>query len=42
MLKNNKKHFQRCRDVKTEKPCEQGLEANIGCKINKPLPYKPT
>ena len=35
--KNNKKHFnkneRRCRDVKTQKPCEQGWEANIGPKI---------
>ena len=23
----------RCRDVKTQKVCEQGLEANVGAKI---------
>ena len=33
----------RCRDVKTQKACEQGWEANIGPKIKlKPLPYNPT
>ena len=31
--KNNKKTFRRCRDVKTQKACEQGWEANIGRKI---------
>ena len=35
--KNNKKHFnkneRRCRDVKTQKACKQGWEANIGPKI---------
>ena len=27
------KHERRCRDVKTQKACEQGWEANIGPKI---------
>ena len=31
--KNNKKHYERCRDVKTQKSCEQGWEADIGPKI---------
>ena len=30
----------RCRDIKTQKACEQGWEINIGPKINKPLPHK--
>ena len=29
-------------DVKTQKACEQGWEANIGAKLNKLLPYNPT
>ena len=28
----------RCRDVKTQKACEQGLDVNV---VNKPLPYNP-
>ena len=41
--KNNKNIFNknegRCRDVKTQKACEQGWE---DLKLNKPLPYNPT
>ena len=37
IIKNNKNIFneneRRCRDVKTQKACEQGWEANIGPKI---------
>ena len=36
------KNERRCRDVNTQKACEQGWEANIGPYINKPLPYNPT
>ena len=36
------KNERRCRDVKTQKACKQGWEANIGPKINKQLPYNPT
>ena len=45
--KNNKKNIfnkngRRCKDVKTQKAREQGWEANIGTKLNKPLSYNPT
>ena len=36
------KNERRCRDVKTQKPSEQGPGVNIGPKLNKPLPYNPT
>ena len=34
------KNERRCRDVKTQKACEQAWDANI--LLNKPLPYNPT
>ena len=36
------KNGRRCRDVKTKKACEQGLEVKVEQKLNKPLPYNPT
>ena len=38
LYKNNKNISIKMKDV--QKPCEQGWEANIGRKLNKPLPYK--
>ena len=40
--KNFNKNERRRRDVKTQKACKQGWEANIGPKINKTPPYNPT
>ena len=45
--KKNKRHFnkneRRCRDVKTQKACEQGWEANIVTKIKQTTSiYNPT
>ena len=43
--KNNKnilnKDGEICRDVKTQKSCEQGWEVNVGPKIKQTTPYKP-
>ena len=36
------KNERRCRDVKTQKACKQGWEANIGPKITSIIPYNPT
>ena len=38
------KNERRCihRDIKSQKACKQGWEANIGPKIKKPLPHNPT
>ena len=38
IIKNIFNKNERCRDVKTQKVCEQGQEANVGPKI-KPLSY---
>ena len=42
IIKNNKKHERRCRDVKDQKAGKQGWEANIGPKIKQTFPYNPT
>ena len=40
IIKNIFNKNERCRDIKTQKACEQGWEANIG--PNTPLPYNRT
>ena len=44
--KDNKKIFNkkegRCRDVKTQKPCNQGREVNVGPKIKQTSSIYPT
>ena len=39
IIKNIFNKNERCRDVKTQKACKQGWEANIGPKITSILPY---